>query len=114
MIIVLLTTGFPEDETLFTRPGIQTDCDKIAKCRRRKRSPATVVAAQKSCVRAGAAHVTRRCLDRRGGAGGIAGMCAFRFARARDEGYVTARALRTDRRASIDTRPNRQKSRAFR
>jgi hypothetical protein len=37
MIIVLLTTGFPEDETLFARPAIQTDCDEIAKCGRWER-----------------------------------------------------------------------------
>jgi hypothetical protein len=35
MIIVLLTTGFPEDDPLFARPGIQTDCDEIVKCCRR-------------------------------------------------------------------------------
>jgi hypothetical protein len=47
MIIVLLTTGFPEDDTLFARPGIQTDCDEIAKCGHRTRPPVASVAAQK-------------------------------------------------------------------
>jgi hypothetical protein len=47
MIIVLLTTGFPEDDTLFARPGIQTDCDEIVKCGHRTRPPVASVAAQK-------------------------------------------------------------------
>jgi hypothetical protein len=40
MIIALLTTGFPEDDPLFARPGIQTDCDEIVKCRRKRRATA--------------------------------------------------------------------------
>jgi hypothetical protein len=48
MIIVLLTTGFPEDETLFARPGIQTDCDGIVKCGHPQRPSAAAVAAQNS------------------------------------------------------------------
>jgi hypothetical protein len=47
MIIVLLTTGFPEDETLFARPGIQTDCDEMVKCGRSERPRVATVAAQK-------------------------------------------------------------------
>jgi hypothetical protein len=45
MIIVLLTTGFPEDDTLFARPVIQTDCDEIVKwCRSERPSIATIAA----------------------------------------------------------------------
>jgi len=47
MIIVLLTTGFPEDDTLFARPGIQTDCDEIVKCGHSRQVSAAAVAAQK-------------------------------------------------------------------
>jgi hypothetical protein len=47
MIIVLLTTGFPEDDTLFARPAIQTDCDEIVKCGHSQRPSASTVAAQK-------------------------------------------------------------------
>jgi hypothetical protein len=51
MIIVLLTTGFPEDDTHVARPGIQTDCDEIVKCGRVERPPAAAVAAEKIDIR---------------------------------------------------------------
>jgi hypothetical protein len=47
MIIVLLTTGFPEDDTLFARPAIQTDCDEIVKCGLSQRPSAAAVCSAK-------------------------------------------------------------------